>query len=55
MLVRCEVPTVLPRITTDGHGVRILLPGDPGYDEAGEGAPLSGIPMPGRPGGPTYG
>jgi 8-oxo-dGTP pyrophosphatase MutT (NUDIX family) len=29
-----EVPTILPRITTDGHGVRILLPGDPGYDEA---------------------
>ena len=31
-----EVPTILPRITSapDGHGVRILLPGDPGYDEA---------------------
>lgn len=29
-----EVPTVLPRITADEHGVRILLPGDPGYDEA---------------------
>jgi 8-oxo-dGTP pyrophosphatase MutT (NUDIX family) len=31
-----EVPTILPRITQadDGHGVRILLPGDPGYDEA---------------------
>ena len=31
-----EVPTILPRIASapDGHGVRILLPGDPGYDEA---------------------
>jgi len=31
-----EVPTILPRIAEaeDGHGVRILLPGDPGYDEA---------------------
>jgi 8-oxo-dGTP pyrophosphatase MutT (NUDIX family) len=29
-----EVPTVLPRIQSDGHGVRIFLPGDPGYDEA---------------------
>jgi 8-oxo-dGTP pyrophosphatase MutT (NUDIX family) len=31
-----EVPTILPRIAQadDGHGVRILLPGDPGYDEA---------------------
>lgn len=31
-----EVPTIVPRIASapDGHGVRILLPGDPGYDEA---------------------
>ncbi|MDQ1445896.1 MAG: hypothetical protein QOI20_2360 [Acidimicrobiaceae bacterium] len=29
-----EVPTILPRIQADGEGVRILLPGDPGYDEA---------------------
>lgn len=29
-----HVPTILPRITADAHGVRILLPGDPGYDEA---------------------
>jgi len=29
-----HVPTVLPRITADAHGVRILLPGDPGYDDA---------------------
>jgi 8-oxo-dGTP pyrophosphatase MutT (NUDIX family) len=27
------VPTVVPRIVSDGHGMRILLPGDPGYDE----------------------
>jgi 8-oxo-dGTP pyrophosphatase MutT (NUDIX family) len=33
-----SVPTILPRIVTDEHGVRILLPGDPGYDEAA-GAP----------------
>lgn len=31
-----HVPTILPRIAVspDGGGVRILLPGDPGYDEA---------------------
>lgn len=29
-----DVPTVLPRITADAHGMRILLPGDPGYDVA---------------------
>lgn len=47
------VPTILPRIVADEHGVRILLPGDPGYDEAADAAPVSGIPMPGSPGGPT--
>jgi 8-oxo-dGTP pyrophosphatase MutT (NUDIX family) len=49
-----NVPTILPRIVADGHGMRILLPGDPGYDEAVPGAlPDTGFPMPGRPGGPT--
>ena len=33
-----RVPTVLPRVVADERGFRILLPGDPGYDEAvGEG------------------
>jgi 8-oxo-dGTP pyrophosphatase MutT (NUDIX family) len=50
-----EVPTILPRISDDGHGVRILLPGDEGYDEAvGGGSWPAGVPMPGRPGGPVY-
>lgn len=30
-----DVPTVHPRVVADGAGVRILLPGDLGYDEAG--------------------
>ena len=47
-----EVPTVLPRITSDEHGVRILLPGDPGYDDAFASALPEGMPLPGRPGGP---
>ncbi len=29
------VPAVLPRVVADGRGLRILLPGDPGYEEAG--------------------
>jgi 8-oxo-dGTP pyrophosphatase MutT (NUDIX family) len=29
-----RVPAVLPRVGRDDRGVRILLPGDPGYDEA---------------------
>ena len=29
-----RVPTVLPRVVADATGFRILLPGDPGYDEA---------------------
>jgi 8-oxo-dGTP pyrophosphatase MutT (NUDIX family) len=29
-----RVPTVLPRVVADQRGFRILLPGDPGYEEA---------------------
>jgi 8-oxo-dGTP pyrophosphatase MutT (NUDIX family) len=29
-----RVPTVLPRVVADERGFRILLPGDPGYDQA---------------------
>ncbi len=29
-----SVPAITPRITVSNEGVRILLPGDPGYDEA---------------------
>lgn len=29
-----SVPTVAPRVVHDSDGVRILLPGDPGYDDA---------------------
>ena len=46
------IPAVLPRVIDDGDGIRILLPGDPGYDEADEGLPLN-MPLPGRPGGPA--
>lgn len=28
-----SVPTILPRVVNDGNGMRILLPGDPGYDD----------------------
>lgn len=44
------VPAVLPRVVADGRGVRILVPGDPGYEAAspgppdgGEGAPFSNM------------
>ncbi len=47
-----EVPAILPRIVHDEGGMRILLPDDPGYDEA-VGAIPSGTPLPGRPGGPS--
>lgn len=29
-----QVPTMIPRVVKDGDGMRILLPGDDGYDEA---------------------
>ncbi|HXQ43703.1 MAG TPA: hypothetical protein VN816_03615 [Acidimicrobiales bacterium] len=34
-----RVPTVLPRVVADERGFRILLPGDPGYEEAVAAAP----------------
>lgn len=36
-----DVPTVLPRVVPDGRGLRILLPGDAGYD-----APAGGRDVP---------
>ena len=48
-----EIPAILPRIANVGDGVRILLPGDDGYDQAVNSPPITGLPMPGRPGGPT--
>jgi 8-oxo-dGTP pyrophosphatase MutT (NUDIX family) len=43
-----EVPTIQPRVVVEeGGGVRILLPGDPGYADAGEALP-EGMPLPGR-------
>ncbi|MEX2660133.1 MAG: NUDIX domain-containing protein [Acidimicrobiales bacterium] len=47
-----QVPAVLPRIIGDGRGIRIVLPGDEGYDEASHDLPLD-MPLPGRPGGPA--
>jgi 8-oxo-dGTP pyrophosphatase MutT (NUDIX family) len=47
-----EVPAILPRIVQDEGGMRILLPDDPGYDNAMTSLP-EGTPLPGRPGGPT--
>jgi 8-oxo-dGTP pyrophosphatase MutT (NUDIX family) len=37
-----SVPAILPRITVSDKGVRILLPGDPGYDEAFQTGSLPG-------------
>lgn len=48
------VPAILPRISSDGHGVRILLPGDPGYDDAAPPSDGDQLPLAGRPGGPVY-
>ncbi|HXY44617.1 MAG TPA: NUDIX domain-containing protein [Acidimicrobiales bacterium] len=42
-----EVPAILPRITVEGEGVRIVLPGDEGYEDA-TGLP-PGVPFPDRP------
>ncbi|HVE94834.1 MAG TPA: NUDIX hydrolase [Acidimicrobiales bacterium] len=38
-----NVPAILPRIVNDRHGVRILLPGDPGYDDIVDGRLPEGL------------
>ena len=35
-----SVPTIEPRVMADGTGVRIVLPGDAGYDDGGSDPPL---------------
>jgi 8-oxo-dGTP pyrophosphatase MutT (NUDIX family) len=40
-----EVPTILPRIVQDDGGVRIVLPGDPGYDELLSARLPDGVPL----------
>jgi 8-oxo-dGTP pyrophosphatase MutT (NUDIX family) len=37
------VPTIEPRVVADGNGVRIVLPGDEGYDDSGP-VEVTGIP-----------
>jgi hypothetical protein len=40
-----DVPAILPRIVEDHGGFRIVLPGDPGYDEIVPVTLPQGIPM----------
>ena len=37
-----SVPTIEPRVVADGNGVRILLPGDEGYDDVADARPPDG-------------
>ena len=37
-----SVPTIEPRVVADGNGVRILLPGDEGYDDVAGARPPDG-------------
>jgi 8-oxo-dGTP pyrophosphatase MutT (NUDIX family) len=46
-----SVPAIMPRFLEEGGRVRVFLPGEPGYEEAGD-LP-SDAPLPGRPGGPV--
>ncbi len=43
-----EVVTILPRVVSDADGMRILLPGDPGYDEVIDGKGEGGTRVEGR-------
>ena len=47
-----SIPAITPRMIKDGDGIRVLLPGDPGFDDAPDLELAEGVPLPGRPGGP---
>ena len=40
-----DVPTILPRIVADQGGMRIVLPGDPGYDDLLTAELPAGVPL----------
>lgn len=48
-----HIPALLPRVVDDGGGLRVVLPGDPGYDDLPTADLSGGIPLPGLPGGPS--
>jgi 8-oxo-dGTP pyrophosphatase MutT (NUDIX family) len=48
-----QPPTILPRVVKDSEGLRIVLPGDPGYDDAVPIPPFAGLPLHRPPGGWT--
>jgi 8-oxo-dGTP pyrophosphatase MutT (NUDIX family) len=39
-----DIPAVLPRVVDDGGGMRIVLPGDPGYDDLPPADISAGLP-----------
>ncbi len=45
-----DPPAIMPRVVKDNDGLRIALPGDPGYDEAVPIPLPGGMPMPARHG-----
>ena len=45
-----DPPAIMPRVVRDSDGLRIALPGDPGYDEAVPIPLPGGMPMPARHG-----
>ncbi len=48
-----DIPAILPRVIEDSGGLRIVLPGDPGYDDLPGVVLPAGVPLPGRAGGPS--
>ncbi len=50
-----NLPAITPRLVTDEEQMRVLLPGEDGYDEASTEGLRAGSPLPGRPGGPAIG
>ena len=48
-----DLPAITPRMLMEDGELRVLLPGDEGFDRASTEGLQAGVPLPGRPGGPT--
>ena len=48
-----DLPAITPRMVMEEEQLRVLLPGEDGYEEASTEGLRAGAPLPGRPGGPA--
>ncbi|MDA8396821.1 MAG: hypothetical protein M0Z29_03055, partial [Actinomycetota bacterium] len=48
-----DLPAIAPRMLMEDGELRVLLPGEEGFERASTAGLQTGAPLPGRPGGPA--